>query len=201
MVLSDKEILEAQSGPAPLVTPFDVNRLRAASYDVMLDDEITVLREQSNVIDLSSQAAINSVYGEHHKLEGFILKPGQYCLAALSERVTLPDDVIARVMPRTRFTRIGLLVAPQFCNPSYSGRLRIGILNASGNNIKFTEKMSIAQIIFERLQSTPTEERLYRNQTSAVYQDEDAFIGTITRDEMSDSARRVFDRLMADSGA
>jgi dCTP deaminase len=197
MVLSDKEILKIQGGSAPLITPFDDSKLRAASYDVSLDGEITALLERADVLDLSNQDAVDLIYSTKRGLGEFILKPGQYCLAALNEVIALPDNVVARVMPRTRFTRLGLLVTPQFCNPSYSGRLQIGILNVSGNNIKLAPKMGIAQLVFERLESTPTEGRLYRNQPSAAYQDEDGFIGAQTKSEMSDGARRIYDRMMA----
>lgn len=198
MVLSDREILEIQSSDKPMISPFEDSRLRSASYDVTLGDEITVLLERSDVLDLSDQDAVDGVYSSSRGLNGFVLKPGQYCLAALNEVIMLPDNVVARVMPRTRFTRLGLMVSAQFCNPSYSGRLQIGIFNASGNNIKLVHDMGIAQLVFERLESTPTEGRLYRNQLSAAYQDEDGFIGAQTKTEMSEDARRIYDRLMAD---
>lgn len=201
MVLSDKDILKLQDRGTPLISPFDISRLRAASYDVTIDDEVAVLSEVTGVVNLSDQNKVNQIYTVNHGLEGFVLKPGQYCLVALSETITLPDNLIAQVIPRTRFTRLGLLVAPQYCNPSYTGRLRIGILNVSGNNIQLEPKMSIAQIIFERLETTPTEQRLYRNQATAAYQGEDAFVGAQTRSEMTDGARRIFDRLMAGAEA
>lgn len=197
MVLSDKEIVKIQDGSTPLITPFDDSKLRAASYDVSLDGEITALLERADVLDLSNQDAIDLIYSTKRDLGEFILKPGQYCLAALNEFIALPDDVVARVMPRTRFTRLGLLVTPQFCNPGYSGRLQIGILNISGSNIKLAPKMGIAQLVFERLESTPTDGRLYRNQKSAAYQDEDGFIGARMDTEMSDGARRILDRMMS----
>lgn len=148
------------------------------------------------MLDLSNQDAVDLIYSTKRGLEEFILKPGQYCLAALDEVIALPYNVVARVMPRTRFTRLGLLVAPQFCNPGYVGRLQIGILNVSGNNIKLAPKMGIAQLVFERLESIPTGNRLYRNQASAAYQDEYGFIGAQTNMEMSDEVRRIFDRMM-----
>lgn len=197
MVLSDRDILRFQKGDTPLISPFDLSRLRSASYDVTIDDEVTVLSEAVGVVKLSDQDEVEQVHTINHSIEGFVLKPGQYCLVALGETIALPDNLIAQVIPRTRFTRLGLLVEPQYCNPSYTGRLRIGVLNASGNIIQLEPKMSIAQIIFEKLESTPTETRLYRNQATAAYQGEEAFVGAQTRSEMTEGARRIFDRLMA----
>ena len=197
VILSDKEILKLQGGETPLITPFDDCRLRGASYDVLLDNEITPLRESAGIIDLSDQTSIDSVYQQQLKADGFVLKPGQYCLAALAESITLPDDVVAYVVPRTRFTRLGLIVADQFCNPSYSGRLRIGLYNASGNNLRLASYLSVAQLVFVRLDTTPSAERLYRNQESAAYHGETSFVGSqMESSSLSPKDRELYDALM-----
>lgn len=197
VILSDKEILKLQDGDVPLITPFDDRRLRGASYDVLLDNEITPLRESAGIIDLSDQASIDSVYPQQLKADGFVLKPGQFCLAALAESIALPDDVVAYVVPRTRLTRLGLIVADQFCNPSYSGRLRIGLYNASGNNLRLASYLSVAQLIFVRLDTMPSAERLYRNQESAAYHGETSFLGSQTEpSSLSPKDRGLYDALM-----
>ena len=93
---------------------------------------------------------------------------------------------------------MGLLVARQFCNPSYAGRLQIGLYNASGNNLKLTSYMSIAQLVFHRLSSTPSEERLYRMQDSAAYHNEESFIGGRTETPLSDEERKIYESLVDD---
>lgn len=197
MLLSDRDILTLQEQRTPLIAPFDEENLRGASYDVRLDNEITPLQERTDVLDLSKRESLDSLYYAQMPADGFVLKPGQYCLAALAEEITLPDDVVAYVLPRTRYTRMGLLVANQFCNPSYSGRLRIGLFNASGNNLMLASYMPIAQLMFERLESTPSDERLYRNQKTAAYYRERGFMGARLEESMlSEESRRRYDSLL-----
>lgn len=197
MVLSDKGILALVDNNSLKIEPFNTGNLRGASYDVSLDGEFTLLQEKSGLVDLSDQGAVNRLYGPHLPAEGFILKPGQYCLAALAETIALPDDVVAEVVPRTRFTRLGLLVSKTFCNPSYSGRLRIGLFNASGNNLRFSPGIRIAQLVFHKLDQTPSQERLYRNQQAAAYQDEDGFTGfRVDSDWLSPEDREPYSNLM-----
>lgn len=197
MLLSDRDILALQGGDAPLITPFDESCLRGASYDVRLDNEITPIQERVGTIDLSRQESLDDLYYAQVPADGFVLKPGRYCLAALAEEISLPDDVVARVLPRTRYTRLGLLTANQFCNPSYSGRLRIGLFNASNNNLRLSSYMPIAQLVFERLATTPSEKRLYRNQDSAAYHNERSFTGAqIEEDALSEEARQRYDALL-----
>ena len=197
MLLSDRDILTLQEQKTPLIAPFDEENLRGASYDVRLDNEITPLQERTDVLDLSKRESLDSLYYAQMPADGFVLKPGQYCLAALAEEITLPDDVVAYVLPRTRYTRMGLLVANQFCNPSYSGRLRIGLFNASGNNLMLASYMPIAQLMFERLESTPSDERLYRNQKTAAYYRERGFMGARLEESMlSEESRRRYDSLL-----
>lgn len=197
MLLSDRDILTLQEQKTPLIAPFDEENLRGASYDVRLDNEITPLQERTDVLDLSKRESLDSLYYAQMPADGFVLKPGQYCLAALAEEITLPDDVVAYVLPRTRYTRMGLLVANQFCNPSYSGRLRIGLFNASGNNLMLASYMPIAQLVFERLESTPSDERLYRNQKTAAYYRERGFMGARLEESMlSEESRRRYDSLL-----
>lgn len=197
MLLTDRDILALQEQGTPLIAPFSEENLRGVSYDVRLDNEITPLQERTDVIDLSKQESLDSLYYAQMPADGFVLKPAQYCLAALAEEIALPDDVVAYVFPRTRYTRMGLLVANQFCNPSYSGRLRIGLFNASGNNLRLASYMPIAQLVFERLESAPSDERLYRNQKTAAYYRERDFMGARLEEEMlSDESRMRYDLLL-----
>lgn len=198
MILSDRDILEIQRGDNPLIDPFDATRLRGASYDVLLDGVITPVRERPGVVDLSRQEDVDSIYPPQVSIEGFVMKPGQYCLASLAETVALPGDLVAFVEPRTRYTRMGLLVVNQFCNPGYRGRLQIGLFNASGNNLRLSSYLSIAQLVFHRLSRAASAERLYDRQESAAYHGEASFIGGRAESPLPEEDRKRYEALLAD---
>ncbi len=196
MILNDTDILGLTK--SNLLEPFSVSQLSGATYDVTLDDVIHEISATSDIVNLNDQSFIDDLYVERDISEGYLIKPNQFILGTLKEKVTLPDDVVACILPRTRFTRLGLIVSGQYCNPSYSGRLQIGILNASPNNISIVKGLSIAQLIFARLESAPSSERLYKNQRTSAYQDEDEFIGAKFDNELSPESRRIYDRMVAE---
>lgn len=199
MILSDKDISRLIDAGELQIDPYDVGSLKGASYDVCLDNEVTFLVERSGVVDISRQMDLDQLYGPQLAIDDVVLKPGQYCLAALEQRIKLPDNVAAEIVPRTRYTRMGLLVQTTFCNPSYSGRLRVGLLNASGNNIRLRKHIGIAQLVFHSMNSVPSAQRLYRNQKNATYQDEDNFMGArAEKDAMSPEAEELYAQMMND---
>lgn len=174
MILSDKEInAYMQNAAAPMIEPFLEDHLQAASYDVSMSGNISVLKRIENVVDPSEKSDLDDMYekiriGSH----GYLFYPGEYLLAELAEKVTVPETLIAHIRPRTRFTRAGILVADQHCNPTYEGQLYIGLHNVGPNAILLRPGLKIAQLVFEKLSSTPTESLWYKNKENAAYQSE-----------------------------
>lgn len=62
----------------------------------------------------------------------------------------MPDDITVHLRPKTRYTRLGLLVTDQHCNSTYSGHLRIGLFNATEYPIHIYPGYTIAQLVFEK---------------------------------------------------
>ncbi|KAA8829364.1 dCTP deaminase [Bifidobacterium tissieri] len=196
MVLTDVDIRQLLKENKNFISPFNENKLSAASYDVSIGSVVYEIAVTANVVTLNDQPSIDNGYTKVDLSEGLILKPGQYVLCPLAEQISLPDNVIARVMPRTRYTRMGLLLAPQYCNPSYSGTLSLGLRNASPNNVMLVPGLSIGQLIFERLEHQPSENKLYRNQPDSFYQDEIEFVGAKFGNELSDEANQVYEAML-----
>ena len=154
MILSDKDIRVLCTQPEhPLISPFDEFRLQGASYDVSMSDVIHVFKDDVRTISLTDQNTIDSLYKEVPipDSSSFILKPMEYILVTLKETICIPSNMIAHIRPRTKFTRLGIIVSDQHCNPGYQGTLQIGLRNVSPNSIGLTADMPIAQIVFEEL--------------------------------------------------
>lgn len=184
MVLTDNEIRELCRAEKPLISPFDENALSSESYDLSIENVITVFKKEFKCIDISNQYDIDDMYEERvMKANGYILSPKEYALVHVHERVLLPDNITAHIRPRTRYTRLGLIVSDQHCNSSYEGNLKLGIFNATDYAIRIVPGVKIAQIVFEELKSTPSEEKLYRKKTNAVYQNEEKFIGSVVEEK------------------
>lgn len=115
--------------------------------------------------------------------DGYILQPGEYILAQLKETLTLPSDITAHLRPRTRFTRLGLLLSPQHCNATYAGQLYVGLYNASPNALKLREGMTVAQVVFEQLSQAVSESKRYESKPNAAYMNEREFRGSILKEK------------------
>lgn len=181
MIFSDKEIRARISGDkeTSLITPFFEDQLQGASYDLSLGDSVEVLKSIGKVIDPREEQLLNDTY-VRVKLgpEGYVLSPGGFALAKIREYVVIPENCVAHIRPRTRFTRSGVLIAAQHCNPTYKGRLPIALFNMGANPIRLTKGLRIAQILFEELSSVPSEEKLYKNKENAAYEGEEEFRGS-----------------------
>ena len=179
MILSDKEIRAyVQNTTNPLIEPFLEDHLQAASYDVSMSGNISVLKRIEQVIDPTDERDLDDMY-EQIKIgaDGYLFYPGEYLLVELAEKVNVPEKLIAHIRPRTRFTRAGILVADQHCNPTYEGQLYIGLRNVGPNTILLRPGLKIAQFVFEELSSIPTESLWYKNKKNAAFHQESSFRG------------------------
>ena len=181
MILTDKNIRALIDEPIngkKLIENFQEESLQSESYDLSIGNTMYRFKDNVCTIDLDNQEAVDNIYQELTiPQNGCILSPGEYVLVSLHERINLPDNITAHVRPRTRFTRLGLIVVDQHCNSSYSGVLKIGLYNATKYAINIKTGLRIIQILFEELKEIPSSEKLYRNKPFAIYHNETDFIG------------------------
>ena len=200
MILSDKEIKKyIQNTTTPMIEPFLEDHLQAASYDISMSGNISVLKRIGRVIDPSSKRDLDDMY-EKTKIgvDGYLLSPGEYLLAELVEKVKIPQNLVAHIRPRTRFTRAGVLIADQHCNPTYEGRLYIGLHNVGPNMVLLKTGLKIAQFVFEELSSIPTEELWYENKESAAFQHETSLRGARFGEAgWSEAGKKLYRDIMA----
>lgn len=183
MILTDKEIRRySQREDGPLIAPFHEDQLQAASYDVQLSGRIATFKKTVQTVDLSDPDFDGTnLYEEVQFMDddGYILNPHEYVLVELQEVLTIPDNCVAHIRPRTRHIRGGLLVVGQHCNPTYSGKLFIGICNMSPNAFRIKRGIRIAQVVFEELTGSPSYEKQYENKNNAAYMNETEFRGSV----------------------
>lgn len=192
MILTDKKIRELAMNNQ-LVAPFKEEKLQSESYDVTLGDTITVFKKEVRCLDIAEQSTIDTIYEDVNIIDnGYVLSPKEYIMVALEEKISLPENVSAHIRPKTRYTRLGLIVSDQHCNSTYSGHLRIGLFNATDYPIKIRTGYTIAQLIFDELNEVPSENKQYKNKENAHYQNEngkfrganfdDAYVNKLIKD-------------------
>ena len=198
MILSDKEIRDMcinynkYNIERPMIEEFSEERLQGASYDISMNNVIHRYKNDFRTINLNNQNEIDSIYDEVEISAGCEIAPKEYILITLNERINLPNNIIAHIRPRTRFTRLGLILSDQHCNPTYSGRLQLGLFNATPYAIKICPDLKIGQFVFEELKSVPSESKWYKNSKDAIYNNEDKFIGAKISNEIKLKADKVY---------
>ena len=96
--------------------------------------------------------------------EAFILHPGEFVLGSTLERVTLPDDLVARLEGKSSLGRLGLLIhsTAGFIDPGWDGHVTLELSNVANLPITIYPRMKIGQLSFVQL--TEPAERPYGSQ-------------------------------------
>ncbi len=153
MVLSDRSIRSEIAAGRIVVEPLDADLIQPSSIDVRKPmEELTELVE---------------VEGD----DPFILHPGEFVLGQTLERVTLPDDLVARLEGKSSLGRLGLLIhsTAGFVDSGFSGNLTLELSNVANLPITIYHGMPIGQISFMRMDG-PVERPYGSDETGSKYQ-------------------------------
>lgn len=161
MVLSDRSIREALASGHIVIDPFDEACIQPSSVDLHVDRYFRLFRNHtSRVIDVrEDQEDLTELVdvGE----DPLILHPGEFMLGSTTERVTLPNDLVARLEGKSSLGRLGLLIhsTAGFVDAGWDGHLTLELSNVANLPITVYPGMKIGQISF--LQMTTAADRPY----------------------------------------
>ena len=160
LVLSDRTIRQEIAAGRIRIEPFDPECVQPASVDVHLDRVFRVFRNARRpYIDVRKPM---DDLTELERIEDddvpFILHPGEFVLGSTLERVTLPDDLVARLEGKSSLGRLGLLIhsTAGFIDPGWDGHVTLELSNVANLPITIYPGMKIGQISFVQL-SEPAE--------------------------------------------
>ncbi|HVW88016.1 MAG TPA: dCTP deaminase [Gaiellaceae bacterium] len=98
MVLSDRTIAARIADGRIRIDPYDESLLQPSSIDVRVDSAFRVFHNaRYPYIDVKEPQEALTELVEIREDEPFILHPGEFVLGSTLERVTLPDDLVARL--------------------------------------------------------------------------------------------------------
>ena len=141
-----------------LILPYTSEQLNPNSYDVTLQDIIIVYERVSsrNVVGYvdGGDHTLHGVYTKRVKIDGYyMLQPGQFVLGATVERISLPDNMMARFDGKSSLGRLGLCthVTAGFIDAGFIGTITVELKNENSFPIMLTPGMRIGQVSFEYL--------------------------------------------------
>jgi dCTP deaminase len=136
-----------------VIDPFDPAGVQPSSVDLHVDAEFRVFRNNRYpFIDVKQEQDLTELV-EVKPDEPFILHPGEFVLGSTLERVSIPDDLVARLEGKSSLGRLGLLIhsTAGYVDPGWDGFLTLELSNVANLPITLYPGMKIGQISFFQL--------------------------------------------------
>lgn len=150
-VLTQSEILKRINSGEIKIEPFNKKSLGPASYDLHLGNKFRVFKGVKNIFKVTEKADFDEITKLVTVDKYFLLMPAQTVHGITQEKITLPDNICARIEGRSRFGRLGLMVhiTSGFVQPGTVGFQVLEMNNAGPMPLSLPPGIAICQIIFE----------------------------------------------------
>lgn len=157
MILSDGTLRRLLAEGRLVIEPLTDGQIQPASIDVRLDSTFLAFRRHTTEC-IDPRALDGDLMEPVTVAEGqpFILHPGEFVLGTTLERLTVPDDVVARVEGKSSLGRLGLLIhaTAGFVDPGWAnGQITLELSNVAPLPIKLWPGMKIGQLSFMQMDS------------------------------------------------
>lgn len=151
MILSDGTIREALASGRIGIDPLEDGAIQPASVDIRLHPAFRVFaNHRYRAIDPKAAQLDLTDRIEVTEGEPFVLHPGEFVLGSTLERISLPDDLVARLEGKSSLARLGLVIhsTAGFVDPAFSGEVTLELSNVATLPILLYPGMRIAQVAF-----------------------------------------------------
>src|SRR3954447_6603211 len=150
VVLSDRTIRRLLDEGRIGIDPYDASLLQPSSVDVRVARYFRVFRNSRYPYINVKEAQEDLTELVEVDGDPFILHPGEFVLGSTLERVTLPDDLVARLEGKSSLGRLGLLIhsTAGFIDPGWDGHVTLELSNVANLPITIYHGMKIGQLSF-----------------------------------------------------
>ena len=185
MILSDGTIRRLLAERRIVIEPLEESFVQPASVDVRLGDTFLAFQRHT-VSDIDPWQVSESLMEPVQVAEGqpFILHPGEFVLGTTLERLTLPNDIVARIEGKSSLGRLGLLIhaTAGFVDPGWTnGRITLELSNVAPLPIRLWPGMKIAQLSFVQMDA-PAERPYGHPALGSKYQGQQGPVASRYRD-------------------
>jgi dCTP deaminase len=191
MILSDRTIRRLIDEGRIVIDPLVESHIQPASVDVRLDSSFLAFRRHTTS-DIDPWQVNDNLMERVTVPEGdaFILHPGEFVLGTTFERLTLPDDIVARIEGKSSLGRLGLLIhaTAGFVDPGWTaGQITLELSNVAPLPIRLWPGMKIAQFSFMQMDG-PAERPYGHPSLGSKYQGQSGPVASRYRDNRRDSS-------------
>ncbi len=189
MILSDGTIRRLIAEGKIRIEPFEERHIQPASVDVRLGASFLAFRRHTNS-DIDPWQVNESLMEPVEVEDGapFILHPGEFVLGTTLERLTLPDNIVARIEGKSSLGRLGLLIhaTAGFVDPGWTdGQITLELSNVAPLPIRLWPGMRIAQFSFVQMDA-PAERPYGHPSLGSKYQGQQGPVASRYRDNQRD---------------
>lgn len=151
MILSDKSIKKLSQ--TVFLEGYDESNVQSVSYDLITDKIIK-----------------NNTESPEYRLH-----PNEMVMIKCKEKLRIPNDMVGKVVDKNSRIRQRLLVTSPVYQPGHETFIYFRVQNVSENIINLQNNESLAQIMFEKLDTIP--DMTYNNNKNASFNDEFSYRG------------------------
>jgi dCTP deaminase len=172
MILSDGSLRAALDSGRIGVDPLADGAIQPSSIDIRLAASFRVFaNHRYPVIDVREEQPGLTELLEVDGDEPFVLHPGEFVLGATYERITLGNDVVARLEGKSSLARLGLVIhsTAGFIDAGFDGDVTLELSNVATLPILLYPGMRIAQLAYFEL-DRPAERPYGGGETGSKYQ-------------------------------
>ncbi|MEX0616973.1 MAG: dCTP deaminase [Candidatus Woykebacteria bacterium] len=136
MVLSGQTIKNLIKTGKIKIDPFEEAKVGAISVDLHLGSQ-----------------ALNPDSGEEIDLADYHLSLDEFLLTNTAEHISLPENIMGRVVSRSSIARLGILTTfeADLLPPNYSGKPILTLKNLSKKPVLLSAGLPVCQVIFEEV--------------------------------------------------
>ncbi len=155
-----------------MIEPLDERCIQPSSIDVKVSNLFRVFRNHTaGIIDVKQDLEDLTEMVNVDPDGVFMLHPGEFVLGSTLERITVPDDLVARIEGKSSLGRLGLLIhsTAGFIDAGFDGHITLELSNVASLPITIYPGMKIGQISFVRM-TTPADNPYGKGARGSKYQ-------------------------------
>ena len=155
-----------------VIDPLDERCIQPSSIDVKVSNLFRVFRNHTaGIIDVKQDLEDLTEMVNVDPDGVFMLHPGEFVLGSTLERITVPDDLVARIEGKSSLGRLGLLIhsTAGFIDAGFDGHITLELSNVASLPITIYPGMKIGQISFVQM-TTPADNPYGKGARGSKYQ-------------------------------
>jgi len=155
-----------------VIEPLDERCIQPSSIDVKVSNLFRVFRNHTaGIIDVKQDLEDLTEMVNVDPDGVFMLHPGEFVLGSTLERITVPDDLVARIEGKSSLGRLGLLIhsTAGFIDAGFDGHITLELSNVASLPITIYPGMKIGQISFVQM-TTPADNPYGKGARGSKYQ-------------------------------